>query len=72
VPRNREDGLVARDTVTYLDKGFAPRALAESGSNTNPGKQVARKHPRSREHRDEVIAANKVTYLNKPAPKTPK
>jgi hypothetical protein len=72
VPRNREDGLVARDTVTYLDKGFAPRALAESGSNTNPGKQVARKHPRSRKHRDEVIAANKVTYLNKPAPKTAK
>lgn len=71
-PRDREDGLIARDTVTYLDKGFAPRALAKSGSNTKPGKQVASKHPRPSRHRDEVIAANKVTYLNKPAPKVVK
>jgi hypothetical protein len=72
VSRRHEDDLIARDTVTYLDKGFAPRAVAKSGSKIKPGKQVARKHPRRRRHRDEVIAASKVTYLDKPALKVAK
>jgi hypothetical protein len=72
VSRRHEDDLVARDTVTYLDKGFAPRAVARSSSKTNPPKQVAHKHSRRRTHHDEVIAANKVTYLNPPAAKKAK
>ena len=72
VARRHEYDLVARDTVTYLDKGFAPRAAAKPVSHTKPAKQVARKHPRRHRHHDEVIAASKVTYLDKAAPKVAK
>jgi hypothetical protein len=56
--RHRDD-LVARDTVTYLDERYRPKAIAG-------------RHPNSRKHGG-VIAANTVTYLDKkPTPKTAK
>jgi hypothetical protein len=64
--RKHSDDLIARDTVTYLDKRFKPAPKA------TPTKRVAHKHPVSHKQGG-VIAANSVTYLNnKPAPKTAK
>jgi hypothetical protein len=63
----RGDGLIARDTVTYLDKRFEQPAPKAKSS-----KRLARRHPGSQKHGDGVIAANKVTYLtNQPTPKAP-
>jgi hypothetical protein len=67
VSRRHGDDLVARDTVTYLDKRFDKRA-----SKAKPANPLARRNPSSRKH-DGVIAANAVTYLDKkPAPKAAK
>jgi hypothetical protein len=60
------DELIARDTVTYLDKRFEPTPKAKPGRPRLPG------GIRSRTTHGGVIAANTVTYLNKPAPKAPK
>jgi hypothetical protein len=57
--------LIARDTVTYLDKRLEPAPKAK------PPKPLARRHPKSHTHGG-VIAANTVTYLNRPAPKAAK
>jgi hypothetical protein len=57
--------LIARDTVTYLDKSFDQRALNKRASKANPANRSAGKHPSSRKHDGGVIAANKVTYLDK-------
>lgn len=65
-PKNQDD-FVAPNTVTYLDHRFAPQTTAKSSQNHKSTNTVARRHPRSRQHRDDVIAANKVTYLDKPA-----
>jgi hypothetical protein len=58
------DGLIAPDTVTYLDERYKP------APKTKPANRFARRHPSSRKHGG-VIAANTVTYL-KPAPKAAK
>jgi hypothetical protein len=62
------DGLIARDTVTYLDKGTFDQAASRatvSQSSTLP-QPISRKH-------DGVIAENSVTVPNSnPAPKAAK
>jgi hypothetical protein len=59
--------LIARDTVTYLDERYRPVPKAKAA------KRFARRHPSSRPHRGDVIAANSVAYLdNKPTPKAAK
>lgn len=64
--RGHADGLIARDTVTYLDKRFKPAPKAK------PTKKLAHQHPASRKQSG-IVAANTVTYLNNtPAPKTAK
>lgn len=64
--RGHADGLIARDTVTYLDKRFKPAPKAK------PTKKLAHKHPVSHKQGG-IVAANTVTYLNNtPAPKTAK
>ena len=78
--RQHENDIVARDTVTYLDKRLEPRTSSISASapantvaakKTQTAKHVGRRH-RSPHHRGEVIAANKLTYLDKPVPKATK
>jgi hypothetical protein len=68
-PRNRvlakREGLIARDTVTYLDKRFEPAPKTRSAG------LPAFRHPRPPAH-DSLIAPNTVTYLNRPAPKDTK
>ncbi len=64
--RKHGDDLIAHDTVTYLDKSYAPPPKTKST------KKLAQKHPVSHAH-DGVIAANSVTYIAPdPAPKPPK
>jgi hypothetical protein len=53
------NGLIARDTVVYLDERYKPAAKAKSADHT------ARRHTNSRK-RGGIIAASTVTYLNKP------
>jgi hypothetical protein len=65
------DDLIARDTVTYLDKRFEPRSNKQS-SKTKVLKHAARRPSRSRRHEGGVIATNSITYLTKPAAKTAK
>jgi hypothetical protein len=72
VSRQRNDDVVARDTVTYLDKRFEPQAAKASARRRKPDKHLARHHRTRHSHGDEVIAANRVTYLDKPAPKPAK
>jgi hypothetical protein len=68
VSRRHGDDLIARDTVTYLDKRFDKRA-----STAKPANPLPRTNPSSRKHDGGVIAANAVTYLDKkPAPKAAK
>lgn len=69
---HHEDEIVARDTVTYLDKRFEPRAPGDTARKAKASKHLARHHRGPHQHRGEVIAANKVTYLDKPTPKTAK
>lgn len=67
-----DNDLVARDTVTYLDKNFDHR-IAKKSSATKSTKTLARHVPRTHSHGDGIVAANSVTYLNdKPAPKPAK
>jgi hypothetical protein len=61
-----DDGLIARDTVTYLDGRYKPAPKAQ------PAKPAARRRPASHKHSGGVIAANSLTYLNKPTPKPAK
>jgi hypothetical protein len=59
------DDVIARDTVTYLDGRHQP------APKTQPAKQATRRPPILHKHSG-VIAANSVTYLNKPSPKPAK
>jgi hypothetical protein len=62
------DGLIARDTVTYLDKG----AFDYAASRDKVSQSSTLAQPISRKH-DGVIAENSVTVLNSnPAPKAAK
>ena len=61
----KPDGLIARDTVTYLDKRFEPAQKTKSAG------VPAFRHPKPPAHGD-LIAPNTVTYLNRPAPKDTK
>ena len=62
------DGLIARDTVTYLDKG----AFDQAASRAKVSQSSTLPQPISRK-RDGVIAENTVTVLNSnPAPKPAK
>ncbi len=69
--RHSENDIIARDTVTYLDKRFQPRASSEPARKSQTATHVARRH-RSPHHQGDVVAANKVTYLDKPAAKSAK
>jgi hypothetical protein len=65
--RPRHNEVIARDTVTYLDKRFQP------APKTTAAKRAAPHPPASHKHSNGVIAANSVTYLNgKSSPKSPK
>jgi hypothetical protein len=64
--RRHSDDLIARDTVTYLDKRFKPVP------KTRSTKKLVHRHPVSHKQGG-IVAANTVTYLNNtPAPKTAK
>jgi hypothetical protein len=65
------DDLIARNTVTYLDKRFEPRPVKKSASKVKTAKSPARRRPSLRK-RGGVVAANEVTYLHKPSPKAAK
>jgi hypothetical protein len=67
----QSDDLIARNTVTYLDKRFEPRPVKKSASKVKTAKSPARRRPSLRKHGG-VIAANDVTYLHKPSPKAAK
>jgi hypothetical protein len=67
-PSPRSDDVIARDTVTYLDKRYEPPGLNKSTPKAKLAKKPARRSPTSRKH-EGVIAANNVTYLRKPSPK---
>jgi hypothetical protein len=69
--RTHSDDLIARNTVTYLDKRFEPRPVKKSASKVKTAKNPARQRPSLRKHGG-VIAANEVTYLHKPSPKAAK
>jgi len=60
-----ERGLVARDTVTYLDERYKP------APKTRPTNPVAGRQTAPRKH-DGVIAANSVTDLNDKPTSKPK
>jgi hypothetical protein len=67
VSRQLGEDLIAHDTVTYLDKRFEPvpkAKPAKTGSVTS-----LRSHT---PHDGGIIAADTVTYVNKPAPKAAK
>jgi len=65
ISRHHSDGLIARDTVVYLDQRYKPATKAKSVDH------MARRRPNSHK-RGGVVAASTVTYLNKPAATTPK
>jgi hypothetical protein len=69
--RTHSDDLIARNTVTYLDKRFEPRPVNKSAPKVKTAKSPARRRPSLRKHGG-VIAANEVTYLDKPSPKAAK
>ena len=69
--RTHSDDLIARNTVTYLDKRFEPRPVKKSAPKVKTAKSPARRRPSLRKHGG-VIAANEVTYLHKPSPKAAK
>jgi hypothetical protein len=68
-PRNAisPEDLIARDTVTYLDKRFEPSPKAKPSKPRLPGD--IRDHST---HRSGMIAANTLTSNNKAAPKAAK
>jgi hypothetical protein len=68
ISHKHSEDLIARDTVTYLDKSAAENAPAKAKVT----KRSVHRHPSTSQHGG-VIAANSVTYLsNNPTPKTPK
>jgi len=67
VPRRHGDGLIARDTVTYLNQ----RTFDQAASRTRISQPSGSRQPGSRKQ-DGVIAANTVTLDDKPAPKAAK
>ncbi|MGB9206188.1 MAG: hypothetical protein WCB94_19680, partial [Terriglobales bacterium] len=69
--RTHGDDLIARNTVTYLDKRFEPRPVNKSASKVKTAKSPAHRRPSLRKHGG-VIAANEVTFLHKPSPKAAK
>lgn len=69
--RTPGDDLIARNTVTYLDKRFEPRPVKKSAPKVKTAKSPARRRPSLRKHGG-VIAANEVIYLQKPSPKAAK
>jgi hypothetical protein len=78
-PRKHDEDLIAPNTVTYLDKRFAPapssRRLAKTKpkTKTTSTRHAANRHTSPHSHHGSVVAANKVTYLNqKPVPKSDK
>jgi hypothetical protein len=64
---HHEGGLIARDTVTYLDPRYRPSAPKGRSANRS-----ARRYAAPHKHNGGVIAVNTVTYLNKPTPKPAK
>ncbi|MBZ5612948.1 MAG: hypothetical protein LAO23_02980 [Acidobacteriia bacterium] len=68
--RKHGDDLIARNTVTYLDKRFEPGPVRKPAPKVKTAKSPVRRP--SWRKRGGVIAANDVTYLHKPSPKTPK
>jgi hypothetical protein len=67
VSHQDEHDLIARDTVTYLDKRFEPASKQKRTT------AHTRQHPKPRPQSGGVIAANSVIYLNKKsAPKAAK
>jgi hypothetical protein len=62
--------LIARNTVTYLDKRFAPRPVNKFAPKVKTAKSPDRR-PSLRKHGG-VIAANEVIYLQKSSPKAAK
>lgn len=66
ISRQHGDEVVADNTVTYLDKRLAPDASTVHNKRRRAGPHLARHH-RGHSRRGQIIAANKVTYLNKPA-----
>jgi hypothetical protein len=70
-PPPRSDDVIARNTVTYLDKRFEPPGLNKSAPKAALAKRPARRSPSLRKHGG-VIAANEMTYLHKPSPKATK
>jgi hypothetical protein len=60
--------VIARNTVTYLDKRFEPPGLNKSAQKAKLAKRPGRRSPSLRKH-EGVIAANNITYLRKPSPK---
>ncbi len=65
--RKHDDSSIAPDTVTYFDGRHQPHA-----PKAQPAKRSARLEPAPRKHSGGVVAANTVTYLNKPIPKPAK
>jgi hypothetical protein len=68
VSRQHDDDLVAPNTVVYLDRHLAEIAAGKTKSKKNS----AGRRPHSHKQSGGIVAANTVTYLNSPAPKTPK
>ena len=67
---NTGSDLVARDTVTYLDKSFDRRMPKKSSSKINAAKTQGPRHSKTHPHRGDIVAANTVIYLkSKPATK---
>ncbi len=64
---HHDEGSIARDTVTYLDPHYRPHAPKGRSAN-----RLARRDSAPHKHNGGVIAANTVTYLNKPTPKPAK
>jgi hypothetical protein len=71
VSRTHSDDLIARNTVTYLDKRFEPRPVKKPAPIVKTAKSPVRHRPSLRKHGG-VIAANEVTYLHKASPKAAK
>jgi len=69
--RTRGDDLIARNTVTYLDKRFEPGPVNKFAPKVKTAKSPVRRRPSLRKHGG-VIAANEVTYLHKPSSKAAK
>jgi len=65
--RQRGADLIARDTITYFVGRHQPRT-----SQAQPANGLARPDPAPHKHGGGVVAANTVTYLNKPIPKPAK